>query len=80
MFEDATICSDLEKLQKLLMGITWFFDAIRNHPLAISTKRKHKILRNLDLKLSMKIWDQKLAFVDTAIYLGMQMNNSLDWK
>ena len=46
----------------------------------ISTKQKRTILKNQDLKLSLKIRDHELEVVDTTKYLGLQINNSLDWK
>ena len=46
----------------------------------ISTKQKHTILRNQDLKLSLKIRDHELEVVDTTKYLGLKIDNSLDWK
>ena len=46
----------------------------------LPTKQKHTILRNLDLKLSVKIRDHELEVVDTTKYLGLQIDSSLDWK
>ena len=57
---NEVINNDLEKLQK------WF----------ISTKQKHTMLRNKDLKLSLKIRDHELEVVHTTKYLGLQIDNS----
>ena len=46
----------------------------------LSTKQKHTILRNLDLKLSVKIRDHELEVIDTTKFLGLHIDNSLDWK
>ena len=46
----------------------------------ISTKQKHTILNNQDLKLSLKVRDHELEVVDTTKYLRLQIDNSIDWK
>ena len=46
----------------------------------ISTKQRQKILRNQNLRLSLKIRDHESEVVDTTKYLGLQIENSLDWK
>ena len=46
----------------------------------ISTKWKHAILKNQDRRLSLRITDHELEVVDTAKYLGLQIDRSLDWK
>ena len=37
-------------------------------------------MRNHELKLSLKIRDHELEVVDTTKHLGLQIDNSLDWK
>ena len=46
----------------------------------ISTKQNHTVVKNLQLKFSLKIKDHELEVVDTTKYLGLQIDNSLDWK
>ena len=46
----------------------------------VSTKRKLTIVKNLDLDFSLKIRDHELEVIDTTKYLGLQIENSLDWK
>ena len=46
----------------------------------ISTKKKHMILRSQGQKLSLKTRDHELEVVDTNKYLGLQIDNSLDWE
>ena len=54
--------------------------AMRTQSVFISTKQKHAILRNLDLKPSLNIRDHELEVVDTIKCLSLQIDNSLDWK
>ena len=77
---NEVINSDLEKLQKWLMGNKLSLNARKTQSMLSSTKQKHTILRNQDLKLSLKIRDHELEVVDTTKYLGLQIDNSLDWK
>ena len=75
---NEVINNDLERLQKWLMGNKLSLNATKTQSMLISTKQKHMILRNQDLKLSLKIRDHKLEVVDTTKYLGLQIDNSLD--
>ena len=38
------------------------------------------MLRNLDLKVLLRIRDHELEVFDTTKFLGLQIDNSLDWK
>ena len=53
---------------------------MKTQAMLISTKQKYTILRNQDLKLSLKIRDHELEVVDTTKYMGLQIDHSLDWK
>ena len=77
---NEVINNNLEKLQEWLMGNKFSFNAMKTQSMLISTKQKHTILSNQDLKLSLKIRDHELEFVDTIKYLGLQIDYSLDWK
>ena len=72
------INNNLEKLYKWLMGDKLSLHAMRTQSVLISTKQKHVILRNLDLKLSLDIRAQGLEVVDTVKYFSIQIDNSLD--
>ena len=76
---NEVINNGLEKLQKWLIGSKLSLNAMKTQSMLI-TKQKHTILRNQDLKLSLKIRDNELEVVDTTTYLGLQIDNSLDWK
>ena len=53
---------------------------MKTQSMLYSTKQKHTIFRNQYLKLSLKISDHELEVADTTKYLGLQIDNSLDWK
>ena len=61
----GVINNDPEKLQKWLMGNKLSRNVIKIQSMLISTKQKHVILRNQDLKLPLKIRDHELKVVDT---------------
>ena len=46
----------------------------------ICTKNKHKLLEGTGESLCLKIRDNDLALVENTKYLGVQVDNSLDWK
>ena len=46
----------------------------------ICTKNKHKSLEGTGESLCLKIRDNDLALVENTKYLGVQVDNSLDWK
>ena len=77
---NEVVNNDLEKLEKWLMGNKLSLNAMKTQSMVISTKQKHTVLKNLKLKLSLKIKDHELEVVDTTKYLGLQIDNSLDWK
>ena len=53
---------------------------MKTQSMLISTKQKLTTLINQDLKFSLTIRDQEIEIVDTTKFLGLQMDNSLDWK
>ena len=77
---DEVSNNDLEKLQKWSMGKRLSLNAMKTQSMLISTKQKHSILRNQGQNLSLKIGDHELEVVDTTKHLGLQIDNSLDWK
>ena len=52
--------------QKLLMDSKLSLNAMKTLLMLISTKQKHTKLKNLDLKLLIKIRDHKLEVVDAT--------------
>ena len=53
------------------MGDKLSLNAMKTRSMLISTEQKHMLLRNQDLKFSLKIRDHELEVVDTTKYLGM---------
>ena len=53
---------------------------MKTHAMLISTKPKHKTLINQGESLKLKIRNDELEVVQKTNYLGVQMNNKLDWK
>ena len=46
----------------------------------VSTKQKHNLLKNRNEHLELKIRDNELEVVQKTKYLGVQIDNSLNWK
>ena len=46
----------------------------------IATKPKHRMLNNTAEKLNLEIRGRELDVVMKTKYLGVQVDNSLDWK
>ena len=53
---------------------------MKTHSMLISTKPKHKTLENQAGSLKLKIRDNELEVVQKSKYLGVQIDNNLDWK
>ena len=53
---------------------------MKTHSMLISTKPKHKALKNKRESLKLNIRDNELEVVQKTKYLGLQIDNSLDWK
>ena len=54
------------------MGNKLSLNAMKTQSMLISTKQKHTILRNQDLKLSLKIRDHELEVVDTIVFFPLK--------
>ena len=67
-------------MHKWLISNKLSLNAMKTQSMLISTKQKLTILRIQGQNLSLKIRDHKLDVVDTTKYLGLQIENSLDWK
>ena len=62
----------------MLIGNKLSLNAMKIQSMLISTKQNHAILRNQNLKLSLKVRDHDV--IDITKYLGLQIDNCLDWK
>ena len=92
--DDTSLCyqaSDIETLNKainndLLQLETWLkgnklsLNVAKTNSMLISTKQKHKILKNRDEDLKLKIRKKELEVIQKTKYLGVTIDNSLNWK
>ena len=72
--------SDLAQVEKWLKGNKLSLNVMKTHSMLISTKPKHRALLNQGESLKLKIQDKELEVVQKSKYIGVQIDNSLDWK
>ena len=77
---NEAINNDLAQVEKWPRGNKLSLNVMKTHALLISTKPKHKSLKNQDESLKLKIQNNELDIVQKTKYLGIQINNTLDWK
>ena len=77
---NKAINSDLAQVEKWLKGNKLSLNVMKTHSMLISTKPKHKTLENQGESLKLKIQDKELEIVQKSKYLGVQIDNTLDWK
>ena len=77
---NETINEDLMYVDNWLKGNTLSLNVMKAHSMHISTKPKLKDLTNKNEYLRLKIRVDKLEVVQKTKYLGVQIDNSLDWK
>ena len=92
--DNTTLCyqaSDIETVNEainndLIQLETWLKDnklslnVAKTNSMLISTKQKHKILKNRDEDLKLKIRNKELEVIQKTKYLGVTIDNSLNWK
>ena len=77
---DEAINNDLIQLETWLNGNKLSLNVAKTNSMLISTKQKHKILKNRDEDLKLKIRNKELEVIKQTKYLGMAIDNSLNWK
>ena len=77
---NEAINSDLAQVEKWLKGNKRSLNVMKTHSMLISTKSKHKTLENQRESLKLKTRDNELKVVQKSKYLGVQIDNNLDWK
>ena len=77
---NEAINSDLAQVEKWLKGNKLSLNVMKTHAMLISTKPKHKTLKNQGESLKLKIQNDELDVVQKTKYLGVQIDNKLDWK
>ena len=70
----------LEHVEKWFRGNKLSLNVMKTYALLISTKPKHESLKNQDESLKLKIQNNELDVVQKTKYLGIQIDNTLDWK
>ena len=71
---------DLKQLDSWLQGNKLSLNVAKTNPMLVSTKQKHNILKGRNEDLHWKIRDNRLEIIQKTKYLGVQIDNSLNWK
>ena len=77
---NEAINSDLAQVEKWLKGNKLSLNVMKTHSMLISIKPKQKTLENQGESLKLKIQNKELEVVQKSKYLGVQIDNTLDWK
>ena len=77
---NEAINSDLRDLDSWLSGNKLSLNVAKTQGMLICTKNKQRSLESTSESLCLKIRDNDLALVEKTKYLGVQVDNSLDWK
>ena len=72
--------SDLFLVEKWLRGNKLSLNVKKTHSMLISSKQKHKILNNQNEFLELRIQGAELKVMQSTKYLGVQVDNTLDWR
>ena len=67
-------------LKSMSTGLTLNTINVKTQSMLIATKPKHRALNSATEKLHLKIRGSDLDVVNKTKYLGVQVDNSLDWK
>ena len=71
---------DLKSLESWLKGNKISLNVAKTHSMLICSKSKQNSLKNSNDKLDLKIQEDSLEVVKKTKYLGVQIDQSLDWK
>ena len=74
------INEDLEKLDKWLMGNKLSLKLAKTHSMLIVSQQKHKSLAHSDIRFDPKIRETDIEIRSKAKYLGVQIDDNLNWK
>ena len=77
---NEAIINDLIQLETWLKGNKLSLNVAKPNSMLISTKQKHKILKNRDEDLQLTIRNKELEVIQKTKYLGVTIDNSLNWK
>ena len=77
---NRTLHQDLRALGKWLRGKKLSLNVAKTQSMVISTKQKLAVLKIRTEQLNLYIHDTDLDGVQSFKYLGVHIDNSLDWK
>ena len=77
---NEAINDDLEHLDSWLKGNKLSLNVAKTQSMLIATKPKHRALNDAAEQLHLKIRGCELDLVNKTKYLGVHVDNSLDWK
>ena len=77
---NEAINNDLKQLDTWLQGNKLSLNVAKTNAMLVSTKQKHNILKSCNEDLNFKIRDNELEIIQKTKYLGVQIDNSLNWK
>ena len=77
---NRTLNQDLKALNKWLRGNKLSLNVAKTQSIVISTKQKLAVLKSRTEQLHLYIHDTDLDGVQSIKYLGVHIDNTLDWK
>ena len=77
---NRTLNQDLKALDKWLRGNKLSLNVAKTQSMVISTKQKLAVLKSRTGQLNLYIHDNDLDGVQSIKYLGVHIDNTLDWK
>ena len=72
--------NDLKQLDIWLHGNKLSLNVAKTNSMLVATKQKHNILNSRNDDMDLKIRDTDLEIIQKTKYLGVQIDNSLNWK
>ena len=77
---NEAINNDLKQLDTWLQGNKLSLNVAKTNSMLVSTKQKHNGLKSRNEDLDLKIRNNELEIIQKTKYLGVQIDNSLNWK
>ena len=77
---NEAINNDLKQLDTWLQGNKLSLNVAKTNAMLVSIKQKHNILKSRNEDVDFKIRDNELKIIQKTKYLGVQIDNSLNWK
>ena len=77
---NEAINNDLNQLDTWHQGNKLSLNIAKTNSMLVSTRQKHNILQSGNKDLDLKIRQNELEIIQKTKYLGVQIDNSLNWK